>query len=127
MRVERQIAAAEPADRELRNDSPNRRLELQALYDQRNAINADLMRAQLTWAGGHAIEPVVRPLGWDWRIGVGVLASFPAREVIIATLGTIYSLGGDVDEESAGLQDALQQSPLARRPRRCTMCRWPCR
>jgi ferrous iron transport protein B len=57
---------------------------------------------------GHAIEPVVRPLGWDWRIGVGVIASFPAREVIVSTLGTIYSLGGDFDEESAGLKTALQ-------------------
>lgn len=41
---------------------------------------------------GHAIEPVIRPLGWDWRIGVGVVSSFPAREVIVATLGTVASL-----------------------------------
>jgi ferrous iron transport protein B len=41
---------------------------------------------------------------------VGVIASFPAREVIIATLGTIYSLGGDVDEEDSGLKDALASS-----------------
>ena len=47
---------------------------------------------------GHSIEPAVRPLGWDWKSGVGVLASFPAREVIVATLGTIYSLGGDEGE-----------------------------
>jgi ferrous iron transport protein B len=59
---------------------------------------------------GKAIEPVVKPLGWDWRIGVGVIASFPAREVIIATLGTIYSLDGQADEESEGLQMALRQS-----------------
>ena len=56
---------------------------------------------------GHAIEPVVRPLGWDWKIGVGVIASFPAREVIIATMGTIYSLGGEVAEDDEGLRDAL--------------------
>jgi len=84
--------------------------ELAALYDQHNAINADLMRRSYLGRAGQAIEPVVRPLGWDWRIGVGVLASFPAREVIIATLGTIYSLGGDVNAESTGLQDALKQS-----------------
>jgi len=59
---------------------------------------------------GHIIEPAVKPLGWDWRIGVGAIASFPAREVIIATLGTVYSLGGDVDEESEGLMDALRSS-----------------
>lgn len=57
---------------------------------------------------GHAIEPFVRPLGWDWKIGTAVVASFPAREVIIATLGTIYNLGEDADEESADLRSALQ-------------------
>jgi len=108
-RVEAQIAAAEPDDPELETDAEPAP-KLQALYDQRNAINADLMRRSFLGQAGHAIEPIVRPLGWDWRIGVGVLASFPAREVIIATLGTIYSLGGDVTEESAGLQDALKQS-----------------
>lgn len=57
---------------------------------------------------GRAMEPVFLPLGWDWRIGVGVIASFPAREVIVSTLGTIYSLGGDVDEESQGLKSAIR-------------------
>src|SRR5690606_1279057 len=41
-----------------------------------------------------------KPLDWDWRIGVAVIASFPAREVVVATLGTIFHLGGDVDPES---------------------------
>lgn len=56
---------------------------------------------------GKALQPVFHPAGFDWRITVGVLASFPAREVIISTLGVIYSLGGDVDEESPGLQQAM--------------------
>jgi ferrous iron transport protein B len=46
---------------------------------------------------GHAIEPAVKPLGWDWRIGSAAVASFPAREVVVATLGIIYNLGGEVD------------------------------
>jgi ferrous iron transport protein B len=49
-------------------------------------------------------------LGWDWRIGVGAVASFPAREVFISTLGTIYSLGGDVDERDSGLRSAMLSS-----------------
>ncbi|MBM4001400.1 MAG: ferrous iron transport protein B [Planctomycetes bacterium] len=71
----------------------------------------------LGWAG-RAIEPIVRPVGWDWRIGIGVVASFPAREVIIATLGTVYSLGGEPEGEAesdvnseggpSGLIDALR-------------------
>src|SRR5690606_2170597 len=48
---------------------------------------------------GHAIEPVFRPLGWDWRVSAGVVASFPAREVVVATLGTIYAVGEEASEE----------------------------
>ncbi len=61
---------------------------------------------------GHAIEPAVRPLGWDWRIGCAAIASFPAREVVVATLGIIYNLGEvDVDDtQAAGLNSALQQA-----------------
>src|SRR5947207_12196680 len=54
-----------------------------------------------SWLGraGHAIEPAVRPLGWDWRIGMAALASFPAREVVVGTLGIIYNQGNvDADE-----------------------------
>ena len=82
----------------------------QALSDQRRTISSQLI--EYSWLGraGHFIEPVVKPLGWDWKIGVGVIASFPAREVIIATLGTIYALGGDVDAEDEGLQSAIARS-----------------
>lgn len=48
---------------------------------------------------GHAIEPIVRPLGWDWRIGTAAIASFPAREVVVATLSILYNQGADVDVE----------------------------
>ncbi|MBI2343845.1 MAG: ferrous iron transport protein B [Deltaproteobacteria bacterium] len=66
------------------------------------------LRASAMGHLGQWIEPVVKPLGWDWRIGMATLASFPAREVIIAVLGTIYNLGDAVDETSAGLQSALR-------------------
>lgn len=52
---------------------------------------------------GHAVEPVFAPLGWDWKVSAAVLASFPAREVVIAVLGTIYAVGDDVDETSSTL------------------------
>jgi len=52
---------------------------------------------------GQAVEPLFKPLGWDWKITMSVLASFPAREVIIAVLGTIYNLGTDINEESSSL------------------------
>jgi ferrous iron transport protein B len=40
---------------------------------------------------GHAIEPVIRPLGYDWKIGVGIISSFAAREVFVGTMSVIYS------------------------------------
>ena len=56
---------------------------------------------------GRAIEPVFHPLGWDWKISAAVVASFPAREVVIAVLGTIYAVGSDVDETDQGLMDRI--------------------
>lgn len=49
---------------------------------------------------GRAIEPLVRPLGWDWKIGMATIASFPAREVIVSTLNIIYDLGKETDERT---------------------------
>ncbi|MCA9266106.1 MAG: ferrous iron transport protein B, partial [Planctomycetales bacterium] len=49
---------------------------------------------------GHGIAPLVRPLGWDWKLGCAAIASFPAREVVIGTLGVIYRVGEDADAES---------------------------
>jgi len=46
---------------------------------------------------GHAIEPLVRPLGYDWKIGVSIAASFAAREVFVSTMGTIYGVGSEND------------------------------
>ncbi len=56
---------------------------------------------------GRAIEPVIAPLGFNWKIGIGLITSLAAREVIVGTLGTIY--GMDPDHNSAGLQQALQK------------------
>jgi ferrous iron transport protein B len=44
---------------------------------------------------GHAIEPAIRPLGYDWKIGIAIVSSFAAREVFVGTLATIYSVGND--------------------------------
>jgi ferrous iron transport protein B len=58
---------------------------------------------------GQWIEPVVRPLGWDWRIGCAAIASFPAREVVMGVLGVIYQLGPDVDVGAGEDQNRLRQ------------------
>ncbi|HKP76315.1 MAG TPA: ferrous iron transport protein B [Longimicrobiaceae bacterium] len=56
---------------------------------------------------GHTIEPAVRPLGYDWKIGVGIVSSFAAREVFVSTMGTIYGIGA-ADETSGALRRELQ-------------------
>jgi len=55
---------------------------------------------------GHAVEPVIRPLGFNWKIGIGLITSLAAREVIVGTLGTIYGIEGT--SQSVGLQAALR-------------------
>jgi len=57
---------------------------------------------------GHAVEPAIKPLGFNWKIGIGLITSLAAREVIVGTLGTIYGIE-DPSSKSEGLQQALQQ------------------
>jgi len=61
---------------------------------------------------GHAIEPVIRPLGYDWKIGIALITSFAAREVFVGTMATLYSVGDD-DAANATLRDKMR---AARRP-----------
>ncbi len=67
-----------------------------------------------SWLGraGRWLEPLVRPLGWDWRIGMAALASFPAREVVVGTLGIIFDVGEQVEDEAESrlLREQLQQA-----------------
>lgn len=60
---------------------------------------------------GHAIEPVVRPLGYDWKIGIALVSSFAAREVFVGTLATIYSVGSD-DEQTIKSRMAAEVNPV---------------
>ena len=56
---------------------------------------------------GQAVEPLLEPLGFDWRIGVGILGAFAAREVFVSTLGIVFGIE-EADEESATLRSSLQ-------------------
>ena len=66
---------------------------------------------------GRTLQPVFEPAGFDWKITVGVLASFPAREVIIATLGTIYGMGAEIDEGSSDLRSVMARDQWTDGPR----------
>lgn len=61
---------------------------------------------------GHALEPVMRPLGFDWKISAGIVSAFAAREVIISALATLYSVG-DADEDSPLLREQLKADTYA--------------
>jgi len=67
---------------------------------------------QNSYAGqlGHFIEPVIEPLGFDWKIGVALIASFAAREVLVSTLSIIYNTGKDANEESETLISAIRNA-----------------
>ncbi len=79
-----------------------------------SASEAASTQIQNSFAGraGHLIEPVIAPLGFDWKIGVGLITSFVARETIISTLNIVYNVGDDSENKSS-LVDAMRN---ARRP-----------
>lgn len=58
---------------------------------------------------GQFIEPVVKPAGWDWSVGIAVLASFPAREVVISVFGIVYDLGEELDTGEEDDEKALTE------------------
>lgn len=91
-------------------------VELEAQRDQ----NVSLLEKEQageklanSYAGrlGKTIEPVIQPLGFDWKIGVGLVTAVAAKELLVSTLGTIYSVGGD-EEDSAALGDAMMADPV---------------
>ena len=62
---------------------------------------------------GKVIEPVIRPLGYDWKIGIALITSFAAREVFVGTMATLYSVGEDRDEDNTTLRQKMNS---AKRP-----------
>ncbi|GAB5536906.1 MAG: ferrous iron transport protein B [Rubricoccaceae bacterium] len=91
--------AADPFD----DDTSDEALEL-TTQDPEVAAASTQLRGSFIGIIGRTIEPVMRPLGFDWKISAGLLSAFAAREVIISTMATIYSVG---DESDAPLRQAL--------------------
>ena len=83
--------------------------ELRAATGRLTAQNS----LQHSFAGhiGHVIEPVIAPLGYDWQIGIGIISSFAAREVIVSTLAIVYGVGKDQAEHNqSSLYSTLRQA-----------------
>lgn len=81
--------------------------ENQKIDEQKNSEKLEQSYAAMF---GKAINPVLKPLGFDWKIGVSLVAGLAAKEVVVSTLGTIYAVGGDTDHPQA-LTDYLQNDP----------------
>jgi ferrous iron transport protein B len=76
------------------------------------AVTPESEQLKNSFAGklGHVIEPVITPLGFDWKIGVALIASFAAREVLVSTLSIIYNVGKDEDAQSQTLISAIHDA-----------------
>ncbi len=116
--IEAQFAAplAAVESRLAAESSPERIAELREEMARLETARASerLRRSFAGWLG-HAIEPVLRPLGFDWQMGIGIIASFAAREVFVSTMSVVYNVssGGDPDAEVRALASVLKEQ---RRP-----------
>jgi ferrous iron transport protein B len=92
--------------------SKNFEQQIQKNPQQANELNKQYKTALLqnSFAGslGKTIEPVIRPLGYDWKIGIALITSFAAREVFVGTMATLYSVGEDADKNSSTLHEKME-------------------
>ena len=80
--------------------------------DLDRAVASEKLENSYAGALGHAIEPVIRPLGFDWKIGIALITSFAAREVFVGTMATIYSVDGDAEK----IESVQQKMHTAKNP-----------
>ena len=106
-----QMAAAETA---ARTEATERALTQPEEID--NLVAARRIEASYAGHLGKWIEPAIRPLGFDWKIGIALITSFAAREVFVGTMATIYSIGSDSDETSVRERMALERDLVTGAP-----------
>jgi ferrous iron transport protein B len=76
-------------------------------------LRGEALRSSYAGRLGHAIEPLIEPLGFDWKIGVGIVGAFAAREVFVSTMGVVYGVGDEVDEGSTTLRAKIRAEERA--------------
>jgi ferrous iron transport protein B len=77
-------------------------------FPEEEALQAELSHS-IAGRIGHILEPLLKPMGFDWRIGTALIGAFAAKEVFVAQMGIVYSLG-EVDEESESLRKRLRDN-----------------
>jgi ferrous iron transport protein B len=94
-------------------------MEKQIARNANTPSSAELAGEKLrnSFAGrmGHFIEPAIAPLGFDWKMGIGIISSFAAREVFVSTMSTVYNVGS-ADESESGKQALAQTLRTQTRP-----------
>ncbi len=78
-----------------------------------HAREAEALTSSFGGRVGRAVEPLIAPLGFDWKMGIGLLGAFAAREVFVSTMGVVYGMGRDVDEGTVGLRDRIRNESRA--------------
>lgn len=99
---QREALAATPAGTDAERRVLNERLQL---LDREQA--GERLRGSFAGILGQSLEPVIRPLGFDWKIGIGIVASFAAREVFVSTMSLVYNVG-EIQDKEAGMQSLAQ-------------------
>lgn len=87
--------------------------KIESKQSELNRLYGEWRRQSYLGQAGRGLEPIFTPLGWDWRIGMAALASFPAREVVVGTLGIIYN-EGDVDPKEIKASSDPGDTPLGK-------------
>jgi len=75
-----------------------------------NSLATDMLEQSYLGSIGKFSEPIFAPLGFDWKMSVALQTGLAAKEVVVSTLGVLYALGGDVDEENNSLIDAISKN-----------------
>ena len=96
------LASYGPGDRMNQAEAEVRAAEVAERSPEELDNTVASVRLEHSYAGrlGHWIEPVIRPLGYDWKIGIALITSFAAREVFVGTMATLYSVGADFEDDS---------------------------
>ncbi|STO96999.1 ferrous iron transport protein B [Helicobacter canis] len=109
--LEEQYAASQEALMQSKQfNALSKQDQQEALWYLHNEYNENFLRQTYSGKIGEALRPIFAPLDFDWRLSISLVAGFAAKEVVVSTLGILYALGDDVNEESTSLQQNLRDN-----------------
>ncbi len=108
-----EVAAAHEAERAVLAGLPDRAERDREIAQLDNRLASAYLEQSWLGRAGHFVVPAFAPLGWDWKVSAAVIAGFPAREVVIAVLSTIYSVGDQGEETDNALRAQLTRATHA--------------